>query len=152
MIVLTDQERRGPSLTTDIALFRVGGSGWEILLVRRGHEPFLDHWSLPGGFVDYGEPIERAAARELEEETGIRGVELWQLRAFGSPDRDPRGHTVSIAYLGIAAESTEAFGGDDAAEARWWDVLQVPRLAFDHDEVLRVALERLRQIESRRAT
>ena len=136
-----------PAVTTDVALFRrTGEGGWEILLVRRGRDPFAGSWALPGGFVDELEPLEAAAARELEEECGIRGVELWQFRAFGDPHRDPRGHTVSIAYLGIVSDSVNAAAADDAADARWFPLDHLPQLAFDHDEIVRAAVERLQEM------
>lgn len=136
-----------PAVTTDVALFRRAGEGWEILLVKRKHDPFEDHWALPGGFVDEMEPLEAAAARELKEECGIGGVDLWQFRAFGAPGRDPRGHTVSIAYLGIARGPVEAKADDDAAEVRWFPIGELPPLAFDHPEIINAALERLHRIE-----
>lgn len=137
-----------PAVTADVALFRHGRSGaWEILLIRRAHDPFQDHWALPGGFVNELEPLEAAAARELEEECGIRGVDLWQFRAFGDPNRDPRGHTVSIAYLGIVRNAVQMKPADDAAAAEWFPVDALPPLAFDHDEIVRAAMERLHRVE-----
>jgi 8-oxo-dGTP diphosphatase len=93
------------------------------------------------------ETLEAAAARELEEECGIRGVDLWQFRAFGDPNRDPRGHTVSIAYLGIVSTPIPLKPADDADDARWFPLDSLPPLAFDHDEIVRAALERLHRIE-----
>ncbi len=136
-----------PAVTTDVALFRHGRTGWEILLVKRDHDPFRAHWALPGGFVDADESLENCAARELKEECGIDGVELWQFRAFGNPGRDPRGHTISIGYLGVAQGSVEPKAGDDAGEVRWFSVDDLPELAFDHDEIVNAALERLHRIE-----
>jgi 8-oxo-dGTP diphosphatase len=136
-----------PAVTTDIALVRHGARGWEILLVKRSHDPFRDRWALPGGFVDELESLEAAAARELKEECGIEGVELWQFRAFGNPGRDPRGHTISVGYLGVAREPIEPRPGDDAGEARWFPIDSLPELAFDHDEIVNAALERLHRIE-----
>lgn len=137
-----------PAVTTDVALFRHGAEGaWEILLIRRAREPFAGHWALPGGFVDEFEPLEAAAVRELEEECGIRGVELWQFRAFGDPHRDPRGHTVSIGYLGVLTSPAQATAADDAADAQWFPLDRLPPLAFDHDEVVRAAVERLHRTE-----
>lgn len=138
-----------PAVTTDVALFRHAGErGWEILLIRRAGEPFAGQWALPGGFVDELEPLEAAAARELEEECGIRGVDLRQIGAFGDPHRDPRGHTVSIAYLGIVRNPVEAKAADDAADARWFPLDRLPPFAFDHEELVRAAVERLRREEA----
>lgn len=136
-----------PAVTVDIALFRHGRGGWEILLVTRDRDPFKGHWALPGGFVDEMEPLEDAAARELKEECGIEGVELWQFRAFGAPGRDPRGHTISIGFLGIGPDALEANAGDDAREVRWHPVDALPDLAFDHDEIVNAARARLHTIE-----
>ena len=93
-----------PGLTADVVLFRRTGAAVEMLLVRRDREPYRGRWAFPGGFVEMDEPLEDAARRELEEETGVTGVELRQLGAFGAPDRDPRGRTVSIAYGAIVDE------------------------------------------------
>jgi len=100
-------------------------------------------WALPGGFVDENEPLEHAAARELEEETGIKHVQLEQVAAFGDPGRDPRGHTVSIAFAGVLRGSQEVKAGDDAAEAAWHPALNPPLLGFDHDRILSAALKRV---------
>ena len=118
------------------------------LLIRRKRDPYAGHWAFPGGFVDIDEDLVDAARRELEEETGIRGVELEQLRAFGAPDRDPRTRVITIVYMALIdpeqARSFHPRGGDDAAEARWWDVCKLPPLAFDHEQILNYALEQLR--------
>jgi 8-oxo-dGTP diphosphatase len=141
-----------PAVTADIALFRHGAQqdAWEILLVKRRKDPFAGRWALPGGFVDEMESLEDAAARELKEECGVEGVELWQFRAFGNPGRDPRGHTISIGYLGVAGGELQATAGDDAGEVRWFPVDALPELAFDHDEIVNAARERLHRIEVRR--
>jgi len=131
-----------PALTADVVLFALGETGLHVLLIQRGKPPFQGDWAFPGGFVDVGESPHDAAARELREETGIRGPHVAQLRAFGDPDRDPRGHTVTVAYLAVlAAEArrgTEA--GSDAAQARWWSIEDLPPLAFDHAKILTFAL------------
>jgi len=125
-----------PAVTVDIALLRPGHSGNEILLIRRGDAPFAGSWALPGGFVDADEDLPDAARRELFEETGLTGIALEQLRAYGTPGRDPRGHTVSIVYLGTTGSDTQARAGSDAAEARWFRLNALPTLAFDHDEII----------------
>ena len=119
--------------------------GLEVLLVRRRNEPFKGGWALPGGFVDDDEDLPRAAARELAEETGLEPVLMEQVGAWGTPGRDPRGRTVSVVYLALAAVGRDAVqGGDDAAEAAWHAVSSLPPLAFDHGDIVPAALERLR--------
>jgi 8-oxo-dGTP diphosphatase len=137
----------------DVALFTVRGSlnelRLQVLLIRRGGPPFQGRWALPGGFVREDEDLPAAAARELAEETGVRGAVLGQVAAVGTPRRDPRGHTVTVAYVGLVAPDRhrlEATG--DSAAARWFDVNglePLPPLAFDHGELLRLSLEYLRR-------
>lgn len=135
-----------PALTADAVVFSLGERELKVLLIQRGKSPFQGAWAFPGGFVNVGESPHEAARRELEEETGIRDVHLEQLRVFGDPRRDPRGHTVTVAYLAVvAADATSREkAGSDAAQARWWSISDLPRLAFDHDKILAVALQRLR--------
>ncbi len=138
-----------PALTADIAVFAKSGGGLKLLLIRRGVHPYLGCWALPGGFADQGETIEQTAARELEEETGIRGLRLRLVGIYSAPGRDPRGWTVSAAYTTVLSEGIiTATAGDDAADARWIDVEngqpKLPdgeRLAFDHGEIIRDAWE-----------
>lgn len=145
-----------PSVTVDVALFAIVAGELAVLLVQRKHEPFEGAWAMPGGFVDENEPLPKAALRELEEETGVRDVTIEQLGAFGDPGRDPRGHTVSVVFVGFtAAEAHPVTAGDDAAHAEWHPVAglarvgargrKAPRLAFDHRAILLLALDRLRQ-------
>ena len=94
------EQYRNPAVTVDMALF-TREENPRILLIKRKNPPFQDHWALPGGFMDYDEEIEDAAYRELEEETGITGVRLEQIHAFGKVGRDPRGRTVSIVYRAV---------------------------------------------------
>lgn len=130
-------------MTVDIILFRRGRAGRiEVLLIERGREPFRDHWAFPGGFVDKDESLEDAAARELKEETELEGIEFHQLGAFGDPGRDPRGHTVSVAYTGVIEGEYEPTAADDARSAAWRAISGLPRLAFDHEKILRIAVER----------
>jgi len=132
-----------PAVTVDILLFRRGRAGrLEVLLIERGREPFRNHWAFPGGFVDRDESLEDAAARELKEETEIEGIRFHQLGAFGDPGRDPRGHTVSIAYTALLNGDYEPVAADDACSAAWHAISNLPGLAFDHEKILRIAVER----------
>jgi 8-oxo-dGTP diphosphatase len=133
-----------PSLTVDILLFFAGREGLEILLIKRAREPFKDHWALPGGFVDENESLEAAAARELLEETGLRRAKFKQIGAFGDPGRDPRGHTVSIAFAAILKSRPKVTGSDDASEAAWHPLKRLPKLAFDHKKIIRTGLWEMR--------
>lgn len=133
---------RSPALTVDGAVLvrrtrPGGGFKTHVLLIERGQEPFAGDWALPGGFVDYGEDPDHAVSREVAEETGLTGLPFRQFHAFGSPDRDPRGHTVTLVYVAeLVGELPAVTGGDDAAVARWFPVGDLPPLAFDHDLVL----------------
>ncbi len=131
------------SVTADVVLFTVREEALQVLLVRRAAPPFRGRWALPGGFVEPGETIEAAARRELEEETGLSDVYLEQLYTFGDPGRDPRGRTVTVAYYALIRPAPPR-AASDAAEAAWFPADRPPRLAFDHDDILRTALARLR--------
>ena len=131
-------------ITVDAVIFRKAGQESELLLIQRKNDPFKGQWALPGGFVDEHEDLAVAAARELEEETGLRVGQLEQLGAFGKPHRDPRHHTVSVAYTGFATENAEAVGADDAAEAKWFPINSLPELAFDHADIIKQAIEKLK--------
>ena len=128
-----------PAVTVDIVLFAQHEGGPSVLLIRRAHDPFQGAWALPGGFVDEMEDLDAAAVRELEEETGLKAIPLQQIGAFGKPGRDPRGHTVSIAYAAWLDSAAQAMPGDDAAEAAWHPLNALPALAFDHDEIIALA-------------
>jgi 8-oxo-dGTP diphosphatase len=131
-----------PMVSVDAVVFREREGRLEVLLVRRGKPPFEGCHALPGGFVEMDEDLPDAATRELREETGLDGVALEQLAAFGRPDRDPRGRCISVAFWGsIARGGDRVRGGDDAAEAAWHDTAALPTLAFDHDEIIALALE-----------
>jgi len=124
-------------VTVDIVVLRQGDGGPEILLIQRAHDPFKGCWAIPGGFVDEHEDLESAARRELEEETGLRGLAVNQLCAVGTPGRDPRGHTISIVYVAACPRTaSNAVAGDDAAAARWFSLDDLPELAFDHADIL----------------
>mgnify|MGYP000072967028 CR=1 FL=1 len=118
--------------------------GLEVLLVRRGNPPFKGQWALPGGFVEMDEDLPDAARRELNEETGAVPRALIQVGAWGTPGRDPRGRTVTAAYLAvIGPEAQRVEGADDAAEADWHPRGDLPELAFDHRDIVNSALAQL---------
>lgn len=131
-------------LAVDVVIFSLRERDLKVLLIRRAHPPFKGRWAIPGGFVQADESLEAAARRELEEETGVRDVYLEQLYTFGDPGRDPRGRVISVAYVALVPEGVGARAGDDAAEAAWHSVYALPALAFDHDDILKYALRRLR--------
>ena len=111
----------------------------EILLVKRGKPPFEGEWALPGGFMDFGETAEQAVVREVHEETGVKVKPMKITGVYSDPERDPERQPVAIAFL-CDYVGGEAKGGDDASEARWWLLSWLPRLAFDHDKIIRDAL------------
>ncbi len=133
-----------PAVTVDITVFTVRNDELNILLIKRAEPPFQGGWAIPGGFVMEDEDLEEAAARELVEETGVCDVYLEQLYSFGAPGRDPRGHTVTVAYSAlIPSDNLELTASTDAEDAAWFAIDKLPELAFDHDEILEVALDRL---------
>jgi 8-oxo-dGTP diphosphatase len=133
-----------PMVTADAAVFAFFDGRPHLLLIQRKIDPYRGHWALPGGFVEIDEDLPDAVARELAEETGLRNVPLEQLRAFGRPGRDPRGRTITIAYFGIAEKDWDRVRADDDAErVQWFDIEELPPMAFDHDEISRCAIERL---------
>jgi 8-oxo-dGTP diphosphatase len=128
----------------DLVVFTIRAGLLQVLLIERGVPPFAGRWALPGGFLREGESLEAAARRELEEETGIADVYLEQLYTFGDPERDPRGRVVTVAYYALIASDRMPRAGSDADAAHWVPLERHPPLAFDHDAILRYALERLR--------
>lgn len=142
-----------PSYTADILVFRYYNARLQLLLVERGNPPYKGCLALPGGFVEENERTETAAARELEEETGLKGLTLFPCGVFGDPGRDPRGWTVSAAFLAFAPETTQPVAGDDASAARFVPVSDLPQLAteapglaFDHVRIIDAALVRMREL------
>jgi 8-oxo-dGTP diphosphatase len=134
-----------PALTVDAVVFGLDDQDLKVLLVRRGLEPFEGKWALPGGFVRVGESLEDAVRRELQEETGVTDVFLEQLYTFGAVDRDPRERVVTVAYYALVRLSDHRVqAATDARDAAWFAVSEARGLAFDHDRILAVALERLK--------
>ena len=134
-----------PALTTDCVIFGYDCSELKILLIERGIEPFKGNWAFPGGFVHENETTEQGAVRELFEETSLKDVYIEQLYTFSDVDRDPRGRVVSVVYFALVKlENQNIKAGDDAKNAKWFSISEVPDLAFDHQKILEVALTRLK--------
>jgi 8-oxo-dGTP diphosphatase len=134
-----------PMVTVDAAVFDVSGDKPRMLLIKRGNEPFKGQWAFPGGFVEMDEELEEAAARELAEEAGLAGVKLEQLYTFGKCGRDPRGRNITIVFIGIT-KNTKIKSGDDATEAKWFEIGRLPQMAFDHDNVAAKAIKKLNEL------
>ena len=133
-----------PSVTTDCVIFGFDGTKLRVLLVQRGVAPYTGRWAFPGGFLKLDESADAGALRELREETGLQGAYIRQFHTFTAPQRDPRERVITIAYYALV-RMQEVKGGDDAADARWFALDEVPQLAFDHDQILRKAEQALRQ-------
>ena len=112
----------------------------KVLLIQRADKPFKGSWAFPGGFMNMDETTEQCAIRELEEETGLVVTTIHQIGAYSKVDRDPRGRTVTVAYLAIIDSPVEVSGQDDAANAEWWPLSALPKLAFDHDKIIQDAI------------
>lgn len=126
-----------PAVTADALVFRKNVETIEVLLIKRGHPPFEGMWASPGGFMDMDETPKEAAVRELHEETSLKDVELFQFHTYGDVNRDPRHRTIAIAYTGfLTNNNVQINGGDDAYDARWFDITNLPPLAFDHDLIV----------------
>jgi 8-oxo-dGTP diphosphatase len=133
-----------PAVTVDVVIFSVRPHGLKVLLVRRAAAPFRGRWSLPGGFGRPNESLDDAARRQLQEETEVRDVTLEQLFTFGAPRRDPRGRVISVAYFALVAADVDAHARGDGVEVGWHSVSELPEMAFDHADIVRYALQRLR--------
>lgn len=134
-----------PAVTTDCIVFGFDGDTLNLLLINRGIEPYKGCWALPGGFMKMDETAEEGALRELQEETGVKDIYIEQLQAFSTVDRDPRERVLTIAFLAfVRQEKYEVIAGDDAAKAQWFPINGLPQLAFDHKEIISVALDKLR--------
>lgn len=133
-----------PALTTDAVIISKSSNELKILLIQRKKPPFVGYWAFPGGFVDINEPLKDSVARELEEETDLKNIELKQFKTYGTLNRDPRGRTVSVVYYGFVDENKVTIKGkDDASEAQWFPISFLPKLAFDHQDILNELLKEL---------
>jgi len=134
-----------PALTTDCVVFGLDQNDLKVLLIQRALPPFENEWALPGGFVRVGEDVNDCARRELEEETGLKNVFLEQLVTIGTPDRDPREHVITVAYYALVnLIEHPPTAATDARNAAWFSFDDLPPLAFDHADILKIARERLR--------
>lgn len=135
-----------PALTVDCIVFGLDAElKLKVMLIKRDIPPFIGQWAIPGGFVHIDETLEEAALRELQEETGIKNVFLEQLYTFGNLGRDPRDRTITIAYYAlINLIDQNIHAATDAREANWFTLTQIPQLAFDHNQILEVAIARIR--------
>lgn len=111
----------------------------KVLLIQRGAAPFKGAWAFPGGFMNMDETTEQCAIRELEEETGLKVTKVHQIGAYSKVDRDPRGRTITVAYLAIIDTPKDVKGQDDAAKAEWFPITDLPKLAFDHYYIMKDA-------------
>ncbi len=137
-----------PMVTVDAAVFALAEGRARLLLIQRKHEPYQGHWALPGGYVEMDEDLPEAATRELAEETGLQNIPLEQLGTFGKPGRDPRGRTITVVYFGLVGKEQQVKAADDAAQARWFVIEDMPEMAFDHEEIARCAVDRLKQTDT----
>ncbi len=134
-----------PAVTVDAVVFGFDDADLKLLLIQRKLAPFKGAWALPGGFVHLGENLEAAARRELTDETGITRLYLEQLYTFGEPDRDPRERVISVAYYALVKLSDHALqAASDAENVAWFPVAELPKLGFDHERIVEVALKRLK--------
>lgn len=131
-----------PAVTAD-AVVITKSEPRRVLLIERGGNPYKGCWAFPGGFMDMDETAEQCAFRELEEETGLKLTEAKQIGCYSDVDRDPRGRTLSVAYLMLVEDELPVQGQDDAKQAKWWPIDELPELAFDHNKILQDALETL---------
>jgi 8-oxo-dGTP diphosphatase len=132
-----------PSVTVDIIVTKKENNSEYILLIERKNEPYKNQWALPGGFIDINEEIKTAAYRELKEETSINDIKLQQLHTFGKPGRDPRGRTISVIYTGeLINLNQKVEAGDDAKDLYWFNIKDVPDMAFDHKDIIQYYLNK----------
>lgn len=125
-----------PAVCVDIIVFYKIHNQTFILLIQRKHQPFQNCWALPGGFIEMNETLEQSAMRELFEETGLKTESLEQFATYGNPNRDPRGRTISVVFYKLLENKIDVNAGDDAANAKWFSILELPSLAFDHNKII----------------
>ena len=130
---------KSPRLTTDGVILQ----GKKILLIKRKNEPFKGKWALPGGFVEYGEKVEDTVIREVYEETGLKTKIRNIVGIYSDPNRDPRGHTITVVYI-LDIQDGELKGGDDASDAKFFDLKDLPELSFDHNIIVKDTIRRIR--------
>jgi len=142
-----------PAVTADICIFSIREGTLKVLLIQRLIDPYKGSWAIPGGFIKMDEDLVVGAARELEEETGVKGVPLEQLGAYGMPDRDPRERVITVAFMALVpSDQMVLAAATDAADAQWFDMDELPPLAFDHDRILSDARVRLADKVTNRVT
>ncbi len=129
-------KKQNIAVTVDAVIFYRKADILNVLLIERKNDPFRNQWALPGGFLEENETMEEGAKRELEEETGLKIKKLQQVGAFGTPGRDPRGRTISIAYVGLIDAEAKVKASDDAVDAKWFNMNDLPDLAFDHSRII----------------
>lgn len=132
-----------PMVTVDALVISRNEEDFEVLLIQRKNEPFKNMWALPGGFVDMEETLEHAVIRELEEETGLKDIDLKQFYTAGKPGRDPRGRNITVVYYGFT-DNKNVVAGDDAGKAGWFSLSKIPALAFDHNEIINLFFDDLK--------
>lgn len=142
-----------PMVTVDAAVLCNFDGIYKILLIKRGNDPFKHHWALPGSFLEMEEELATCAARELQEETGLSGIALEQLHTYGKLNRDPRGRTITVVYIGTTnANNAVIKAGDDACDANWFSFEDLPKtIAFDHQRILTTAKKWLDHDKNRRS-
>lgn len=132
-----------PSVTVDALVIWPATEGLQVLLIQRKHDPFSQAWALPGGFIEEDETLMTSVARELAEETGLTGLQFTQFGTYGDPGRDPRGRTITVAYFAqvYGNRPPQVKGYDDAQDAQWFSIRNLPELAFDHAQVIEDGLK-----------
>ena len=133
-----------PAVTTDCVVITKEATP-KVLLIERGFDPYKGCWAFPGGFMNMDETTEQCATRELEEETGMKVTELQQIGAYSKVDRDPRGRTITVAYLIVIDAPVAVIGQDDAAKAQWFPIDALPPLAFDHEDIMKDAINMIKE-------